>query len=415
MNKPLTIGICSPLALLRDRSVAGLFAAHLVSCSSIGFGQLALAWGTMREGYGAGGLSLVLASNAFPALLMICGGVIGDRFRRHQVLAGADALTCASWLAIGATLAAHGTSLPLLCTLAAVGGTATALYLPTLPGLVADLLTSRDRPAGNALINQTQSVGLLIGLVSSGVVVSTIGPAWAATARGLLCAISAFLLSRLTTGRSKRIATGPLRDLRDGWRHFGERPWVWIMTLQYTAIITAVACYTEVAGPLYMADGHGDARAWGIIRAGEPLGALLGALLGARWRPAHTILTAAALPAAVSLPMLAMGGGASWQVIAISATVPGVTQAIYYVLWTTALQDSFPPEALVRVTSWNMVSSYALMPLIMLTAGPLTNLVGAQHLSTGAGLLVLTATIATLIVLGAGPRVGLSFQRSPAS
>ncbi|MFA1544569.1 MFS transporter [Actinomadura monticuli] len=341
-SRSFVSGLLSPLALSRDPSVAPLFISRIISSASVGFGQLALAWGVMNLGYGAQGLSLVMACNAFPALLIICGGVAGDRFRRHHVLMGAETLACLSWLAIGTALFTGKAPLALLCALGAIGGVATAMFLPTLPGIIADLLDSADRPAGNALVNQTQSAGLLIGLISSGAMVTAMGPAWAASMRGVLCGLSAMLLCRLATARPSNPCAGPLRDLRDGWREFRARPWVWIMTLQYTAITTAVVCYTKIAGPLYTTDGHGGAWAWGVIRACEPLGAVVGALIGARWRSGRTIRMAALLPMSAALPMLLMGSGAPWKMIAAAALIPGVFQAVYYVLWTTALQDDSP-------------------------------------------------------------------------
>ncbi|MEU8344873.1 MFS transporter [Spirillospora sp. NPDC048832] len=394
----------SPLALFRDPSVAPLFISRVISSASVGFGQLALAWGVMNLGYGAQGLSLVMACNALPALLIICGGVAGDRFRRHQVLMGAETLACLSWLAIGAVLFTGRAPLALLCMLGAIGGVATAMFLPTLRGIIADLLDSPDRPAGNALVNQTQSVGLLIGLISSGAMVTAVGPAWAASMRGILCGLSAMLLSRLATARPGKPAAGPLHDLQDGWREFGARPWLWIMTLQYTAITTAVVCYTKIAGPLYTTNGHGDAWAWGVIRACEPLGAVLGALLGARWRPGRTIPVAAFLPMSVALPMLLMGRGAPWQLIAVAAVIPGVLQAVYYVLWTTTLQERFAQDVLVRVNSWNMVTSYALMPLIMLASGPLAAVLGPETLALWSGITAVIATLSTLAALRLTPK-----------
>ncbi|MFG2245767.1 MFS transporter [Spirillospora sp. NPDC048823] len=397
-------GFLSPLALFRDPSVAPLFISRVISSASVGFGQLALAWGVLNQGYGAHGLSLVMACNAFPALLIICGGVIGDRFRRHHVLMGAETLACLSWLAIGSALFSGKAPLALLCTLGAVGGVATAIFLPTLRGIIADLLGSPDRPAGNALVKQTESVGLLVGLVASGAMVTAVGPAWAASVRGVLCGVSVVLLSRLTTSRPSEPSVGPMRDLREGWREFGARPWVWIMTLQYMAITTAVVCYTKIAGPLYTTNGHGDALAWGIIRACEPLGALVGALVGASWRPTRTIPVVALLPMSVALPMLLMGSGAPWQPIAIAALAPGVLQAVYYVLWTTTLQERFASGVLVRVNSWNMVTSYALMPLIMLASGPLASTFGPEKLAFWSGTTAVIATFSTLLVLRLAPR-----------
>ncbi|GAA1801801.1 MFS transporter [Actinomadura chokoriensis] len=398
-------GFLSPLTLLRDPSVAPLFISRVISSASVGFGQLALAWGVMNLGYGAHGLSLVMACNAFPALLIICGGVAGDRFRRHHVLMGAETLACLSWLAIGAALFTGRAPLALLCVLGAIGGVATAMFLPTLRGIIADLLDSPSRPAGNALVNQTQSVGLLIGLISSGAMVTAIGPASAASMRGVLCGLSAVLLSRLATARPGNPGAGPLRELRAGWREFGACPWIWLMTLQYTAITTAVVCYTKIAGPLYATDGHGGAWAWGVIRACEPLGAVLGALVGARWRPEKPIQVAALLPLSVAFPMLLMGSGAAWQLIAVAAVIPGVCQAVYYVLWTSLLQERFSPHMLVRVNSWNMVTSYALMPLIMLVSGPLADTFGPERLAFWASGAVVIATLSVLTALRLLPRM----------
>ncbi|MFC0039638.1 MFS transporter [Actinomadura rayongensis] len=126
------------------------------------------------------------------------------------------------------------------------------------------------------------------------------------------------------------------------------------MTSQRTAVTGALVCYTKIAGALYTAYGHGDHQRC------DPLGAIVGSPIGARWRPSRTLLTAALLPAFVAAPMLLMGSGAPWLAIAAAALLPGVLQAVYYVLWTTILQKNLAPEVLVRVNSWNMVAGYAL-------------------------------------------------------
>ncbi|GAA2448030.1 MFS transporter [Actinomadura vinacea] len=389
----------TPLSLLRRASAAPLFVSRVISSTGVGIGQVALAWGVMETGYGAPELSLVLACNAFPALLIVCGGVIGDRFRRHHVLMGAEILACLSWLALGGALSMDRAPLPLLCSLAGLGGVATAVFLPTVRGVIADLMAGRERPAGNALINQTESVGHLIGFVSAGAVVTLVGPAWAAGARGAFCGISAALLSRLVTQRPGRTGSGPLRELWEGWREFKGRPWVWIMTLHCTVITTALACYMKTAGPLYTENGHGGAWAWGVISAALPLGSLAGALIGIRWKPAHLIPVSALLLTSVSIPLLLMGGGAPWQAIAVAALVPGAAQAVYYVFWTTALQAEIPHAALVRVNSWNMVTGYALMPVTVLLSGPLVAGFGLQAIVLATAAVPIAATALTLLVL----------------
>ncbi|WP_160573458.1 MFS transporter [Actinomadura physcomitrii] len=391
--------LLSPLALFKDPDIAPLFIARLVSSAGVGFGELALAWGVLGLGYGPGGLSLVLACNSLPALLIIFTGVAGDRFRRHHILVAAEAITCVAWLALGICILTKQAPLPLLCTLGFLSGIATAMFLPTIRGIVADLVAGDGRLGGNAIINQTESIGLLIGLASSGMVVTALGPGWAASTRGILCAVSALLLGRLRTPRWQQARRGVLRDLRIGWHEFTAHRWVWIMTLQYTVVIIAMVCYDSIAGPVYMAHGHGGARAWGIVSACEYTGALVGAFIGARWKPSRLILTAAALPAAGAIPMLLMGVETPWILLAGAAVLPGACEAIYYVLWTTALQDTFAPDVLVRVNSWNIIASYALMPVTLLTAGPLVERLGPQPTVLCASVITVLATGCSLLIL----------------
>ncbi|MEV5830491.1 MFS transporter [Spirillospora sp. NPDC052242] len=393
--------VLSPLALFTEPSVAPLFFARLLSSIGVGFGQLALAWGVMDLGYGPGGLSIVLACNSAPALLVLFGGLAGDRFRRHHVLMTAEIITCVAWLGLGACFLVGEAPLLLLCGLALLSGVATAMFLPTIRGIIADLLSRTGRSAGNALISQTKSVGLLTGLAASGFVVSMLGPGWAASTRGALCAVSAVLLSRLNTTRWHNDRTRVLRDLRTGWREFTAHRWVWILTVQNTAVIIATVCYVDIAGPVYMDDGNGGARAWGIITATEAVGALIGAFIGARWKPARLVLVAAALPAAGAIPMALLASGTPWPLIAALGLIPGACQAVFYVLWTTALQNTFAPEVLARVNSWNIIAGYALMPVTLLVAGPLVKSIGPQSASLGAGLLTLAATAGTIVALRA--------------
>ncbi|TDD69369.1 MFS transporter [Actinomadura rubrisoli] len=405
------LNILSPLALYRDPSVAPLLFARLISSAGVGFGQLALAWGVMGLGYGAGGLSIVLACNSVPALLIIFGGLAGDHFRRHHVLMAAEIVTCVAWLALGACFLTKKAPLPLLCSLAMLSGVATALFLPTIRGITADLLQDGKRSAGNALINQTQSVGLLTGLATSGLLVTALGPGWAASIRGVLCAVSGLLLSQLKTARWHNDKNHLLRDLRVGWREFVAFRWVWIMTLQYTVVIIAMVCYCDIAGPLYMSHGHGGAPAWGIVTACEPVGALAGALIGAHWRPSRRVLTAATLPAVGAIPMFMMGTEAPWPLLAAATLIPGGCQAIYYVLWTTALQNAFAPQVLVRVNSWNIIATYILMPITLLTAGPLVTELGVQNAVLGTGALTVLATGCAVLFLRASPHESKTTHR----
>lgn len=389
----------STLHLITNPAVAPLFLARLISSAGVGFGQLALVWGVKGLGYGPSAISLVLACKAVPALLILAGGIAGDRFKRHHVLVSAEALASVTWLALGACFLTGNAPLLLLCALATLSGVATAMFLPTIRGVIADLVEPEHRQTGNALISQTDAVGLLVGLASSGLVVTLVGPGWAAGTKGALCAISALLMTQLTTSRPQNAPNAILTDLRTGWRHFTRHRWVWMMTLQFTAVIIAAATFTEIIGPLHMSGQGRGAEAWGIIAACEASGALAGAIIGVRWRPRRPITMTAALPASAAIPMVLMACGAPWPVIAAGMLIPGVCQSVYYILWTTQLQRMYPLETLARVNSWGIVGSFSLTPIALLMAGPMIDATGTQLAALSIGLLVAAATSVTLLAL----------------
>ncbi|MEO3827374.1 MFS transporter [Actinomadura sp. B10D3] len=387
------------IGVIKNPATAPLFVARVVGSTGDGYGQLALAWGAMHLGHGPAGMSLVVACKAFPALLVLAGGVLGDRFRRHTVLAGAELLAASSWAALAVCFLTGQASLWVVCVLALLAGTARAVFMPAERGIVADLVTPQRRQAANALLNQSNAAGLLIGQASSGIVIAAAGPGWAAAIEAAASLIAALLLTRLRTPVWRADTSGTLKELRAGWREFTAYRWVWLLTLQFTAVLVAVVAFNAVIGPLYSEHGHGGSRAWGIITAVEAVGAFLGAVIAARWRSAHPVVACALLPATAAVPMLLMGLGVSWPVLAAVMLLPGICQTIYAVLWWTTIQHAFPSHVLARVNSWTVLGGFALTPAAALAAGPLTGVIGAQQAAAGAAVLIAAATVITLSAL----------------
>ncbi|GLZ11597.1 MFS transporter [Actinomadura sp. NBRC 104425] len=386
--------LCS---LLRNPAIARLFAARVTGNAGDGFGMLALSFGALHMGYGAAGLSVVVAAKAAPALLVLAGGIVGDRFRRHRVMAGAEVLAAGAWCGLAVCFFAGGAPLVLVCGLAVLAGLARALLVPAERGIAADLVEGRARQAANALLGQSVAVGLLVGLAASGVLVAAVG-AWAAAAmKAGTSVVGAALLVRLRTPARRREGSGMLAELRGGWREFTSVQWTWALTGQFTAVAVAVGAFSSVVGPLYMAQGHGGPGGWGMVAAMEAGGAWAGALVAARWRPARPVLAAALLPVTAAGPMLLAGAGADWWLLAAAMVAPGASQTIYGVLWSTTVQATFPPDVLARVNSWNLLGGFALTPVAVLVAGPLTSAFGVSVVAAGLAVLIVAATSTVLL------------------
>ncbi|MEU6036025.1 MFS transporter [Actinomadura sp. NPDC047616] len=387
----------SPTLLLKDVSVARLFVARVAGNAGDGFGQIALSFGALHLGYGATGLSAVVACKTAPTLLVVAGGLAGDRCRRHRVMASAEILAAGAWTGLAACFLLGAAPLAVVCGLAALSGLARSLLLPAERGIVADLVHGEDRRAANALLGQSVAAGLLTGLVLSGAVVAAAGPGWAAAIKAGTSALGAVLLRRLRTPQWRRDRRpGVMTDLGAGWREFTSTQWVWVLTAQFTAVAVAVTAFSAVLGPLYMAQGHGGPGGWGMVAGLEAAGALAGGVVAARWRPARPVLAMALLPATAATPLLLTGAGATWWTLALVSPVPGACQTIYGVLWTTTVQATFPPQVLARVNSWNLLGGFAFTPAAVLVAGPLSSGLGVTTTTLGAAALVIAATLATL-------------------
>jgi hypothetical protein len=66
------------------------------------------------------------------------------------------------------------------------------------------------------------------------------------------------------------------------------------------------------------------------------------------------------------------------------------------VLWSTALAERIPPEALSRVSSYDWMGSLGLLPLGYLAAGPLGAAIGATPVVVGGGIVALVLVAACL-------------------
>ncbi|MCP2341038.1 MFS transporter [Actinomadura rupiterrae] len=387
------------LRLFTHPAVAPLLTARLISSAGVGFGQVAFVWGMRTNGYSAGAISLVAACKAVPALLILLGGILGDRFKRHHVLAATELTASITWLAIGACLLNPATPTAILCALALLSGTTYFIFLPTVRSITADLLPDDQRHGANALVGQTEAIGALIGLTAAGIVVTSLGAPLAALLKAGACLASAALLLRLKITRTRRTTPGPLSELTTGWKHFAPHRWMWAMTLQFTTAIIATATLAEIIGPVFMDDTHRGAATWGTVSACEALGAIAGALLAVRWKPRHPVPLAVLLLPATGAPLLAIGTNAASAAIAAAMLASGIAKAIYMVLWVTQLQRTVPIETVARVSAWNFVPAYALAPIALLLVGPLVTANGPTQtaLAIAATVLASTATALTLL------------------
>jgi len=131
-----------------------------------------------------------------------------------------------------------------------------------------------------------------------------------------------------------------------------------------------------VLGPLVAREFLGGAPDYGAIVAAQGAGLIAGGLLALRWRPARPLFVSmlALLPEAVEIAFFA--GVRVTALIALSGFCAGAGAEIFGVNWITALHQHIPARVLSRVSSYDALGSFVLIPLGMVLAGPLAARLG---------------------------------------
>nr|WP_308288110.1 MFS transporter [Streptomyces corallincola] len=388
--------------LRRDRPFLLLATARFVSVLGNGFARVALAFAVLAlPGAGPGRLSLVVACQAVPQLaLVLWGGVIADRVSRSRLMVVADVLGAAAYAGLAAmTLTGHA-PLVAMCLLATAAGTATALFAPAMEGIV-PLIVPRDRlQRANGLLRMGTNSAMLLGLALSGVTVALVGAGWALALNAASFVASAALTFRLRLAGRPRGTTSGWTDLREGWREFSSRQWLWAVVAQYAVVVAALNANAGVLGPLMAEHRLGGARAWSVIVAAQALGTIAGAGLAARVRVRRPILVAVLCTFASAVPITLLAAAAPVWLIAAAMFGAGIASDVFGVLWATTIQQEVPEQVLSRVSSYDWFGSLAFAPLGLLVAGPVASTVGTASALLGCATLIVLATLAALLSPG---------------
>jgi MFS family permease len=379
------------VALLGERDTARLFSARLISAFGSAMTPIALPFAVLEDLRGTPSqVGLLVAAGSLTQIAMqLFAGALADRGSRRRQMIGADVLAACAQAAIAALLFSGNATFVALALLHAICGVAFALHFPASVGLV-PLVVSREKlQSANALLSIAQASAFAAGATAGGIVASTAGAGVALGIDAASFAASAALIAGIRP-RAQARAEGAslLRDLREGFREFVAHTWLWTIVLQFTVMLMGWFGAWAVLGPVVAQRSLGGAASWGWIAGAQGIGLIVGGFLAMRVRFRRPMRAAVllCLPNA-GVPLL-LAGPAPVPAIALAAFCAGVGGEIFAVLWNTALHTRVAPEALSRVSSYDVLGSIAMVPVGEALAG-----FGADRIGLSASLLVCSAAI----------------------
>jgi MFS family permease len=181
---------------------------------------------------------------------------------------------------------------------------------------------------------------------------------------------------------------------------------VWATLLSFSLALFCGLAPWFVLGPSIARSQYGHASVYGIVETAIGLGTVIGSLLGVSWRPRFPMRTAMLAMLVWPAAGILYAAGVTLALVIPATVLAGVGLALFDVWWLTALAERIPPDALSRVTSFDWMTSFALLPLGYVIAGPLAmRLSDVQVLAGG---LVLAALA---FALGLVPRETRMLER----
>jgi len=370
-----------------------LFFARLLTVLGNGIAPIALAFAVLDIGGTATELGIVVAARSlFNVAFLLVGGVLADRYSRSRVLVLSSLVAACSQGVVAWLVLDGSATVMLLAILGTINGAAAGIALPASSALVPQTVPAHNLREANAFIQLGIYSGTVVGASLGGILTSAVGPGWglAIDALGFAASSPLYLAIRMGAIQAAAGQSNILQDLRDGWKEFISRAWVWGIVVQFTIINAAFSGVVMVLGPIIADASFGRAR-WGMIVAAQSVGLIVGSFLALRWRPRRDLFIGVILVAICAVPIYLLSQSVSTPWLLAAFFLAGVSFGLFGVAWAQSLQTHIPPEKLARVYAYDAMGSFIAIPVGELAAGPLATHFGSSNVLIASSIAVIIA------------------------
>jgi predicted MFS family arabinose efflux permease len=383
---------------LKERNFRLFFIGQSASQIGSGMAPVAIVFAVLAHGT-ATDVGYVLTAQTVPlVVLLLVGGVVGDRVSRRKLMLQSDGLRTAAECALGLWVLLGRPPLWGFMALGALMGIGQAFFSPALTGIVPQMLSPEKLQQGNALSGIASSTGGIIGPAIAGVIVAASSPGWAILIDGLTYLVSVVSLAYVRIDWTATTNADSFTTLlRSGWREFWSRTWLWAIVVEFSFVNALFASFL-VLGPVVAKQSLGGAASWGAILAAEGAGAVLGGIVMLRLHPRRPLLVATLATLVFPVPLFFVAARSPVIVIAISSFLAGAFVTVFGVQWSTTLQREVPSEVLSRVSAYDWFGSLAFLPIAMALVGPVSGVIGITTTLVGSGVIMIALIVSVLFV-----------------
>ncbi len=410
--------------VLRHRDFRLFWLAQSASAIGDSIVLVALALFIIKRGGSATELGLVLAAQALPLVVFLpIGGVWADRLARHRVMIVTDLVRLTLHALLAVLIFAGRVPIWQVVAIEMLFRSAEAFFRPAATGLLPQTVPEDDIQPATAVTGMSNNVAEFLGPALATALVLGAGAGWAFALDAATFLLSAGLLwgvhprtrdaaAAIAVENDGGVANNGERgsdgerdgerggddervavwmSIREGAYEVRSRTWVWATLASFCVALFCGLAAWFVLGPIVAREQYGNIAVYGIVEAAIGFGTIIGSLAAVSWRPRHPMRLGMLATLLWPLATILYAAGVTLIVVIPASVLGGAAFALFDVWWLTALAERIPPGALSRVTSYDWMLSYALLPIGYALMGPLASQLGAVNVLLGGSVLAAVA------------------------
>lgn len=376
--------------VLRDIAFLRLWSGTTASGLATWVLQFILGLAVLERTLSAVGLGVILAARTVGFLIAVpLGGLLADRHSRRAVVLWSCSLAALATPMIAIGL---GDSVAVMAVAAVLVGAGQGACRPAFQALTAEVVPTELRQQANAAVTLAVRVTILVAPALTALLATFLDTEALILGTGVLWLIAA-LIPPAGAGQpgTPTRRSGLVTEFVDGVREARRHPWFFPGLAALATLCATGYSATSVVLPVVSRDWYGSEIVLAGALTSYTVGALIGALVIARWRPSSqgwAALTGLGLYGFVPLVMML---GVHPVVLFATYVVAGIGIELFNVPWFTATQREVDPAMLARVSSLDFLVSYGLAPLGLALVAPAVDAFGVTPVLAACALMCFVA------------------------